>query len=88
MRGQPYFASHLASELAKAHMSSWADVLKIELKIADRYTTDDEDLDYIFGRLAALVRLTYTSSRNTQYCRPKHWETTLVRSATGRVSLV
>lgn len=74
VHGQPYFASHVASELATAHQSSWMDVLRTELKVADRYTTDDTDLDYIFGRLAALVRLTYTSSRDTQYCRPKHWE--------------
>ena len=72
--GQLYFASHVASELAKTRKSSWADVLKMELKIADAYLTDDPDLDYIFGRLAVLVRLTYSSSRTTPFCRVKHWE--------------
>ena len=64
----------MASGLANTPMSSWADVLRIKLKIADQYTTDDSNLDYLFARLAGLVRLTYCSSRDTQFCRPKHWE--------------
>jgi hypothetical protein len=74
VHGELFFFSKMVSELAKAPMSSWADVLRLKFKIADQYTTDDSNLDYLFTRLAGLVRLTYCSSRDTQFCRPKHWE--------------
>jgi len=60
VHGELFFFSKIASELAKAPMFSWAEMT--------------DDLDYLFARLAALVRLTYCSNRVTQFCRPKHWE--------------